>query len=178
MGEPANLNRGKPKYPSHATKDTQQSDQFNGEITGQISRPVRDVARGPPRGGMTQPTAATSPPTCHHIRHTGRGQLRKLCASVHTHSPLGHRTCLSSSTRPVDKTSIPAVYPRLVEFLHFDIHSTGQKTHRIYNPNCYGESSKAVGGVHAYRQHMHCGPADTRPRSTCIRQGFAMLCFN
>ena len=25
----------------------------------------------------------------------------------------------------------PAVYPRLVEFLHFDIQSTGQKSHRV-----------------------------------------------
>ena len=27
----------------------------------------------------------------------------------------------------------PAVYPRLVEFLHFDIQSTGQKSHCINN---------------------------------------------
>jgi hypothetical protein len=26
----------------------------------------------------------------------------------------------------------PAVYPRLVEFLHFDIQSTGQKSHCVY----------------------------------------------
>ena len=28
----------------------------------------------------------------------------------------------------------PAVYPRLVEFLHFDIQSTGQKSHCVNTP--------------------------------------------
>ena len=28
-------------------------------------------------------------------------------------------------------TVTPAVYPRLVEFLHFDIQSTGQKSHCV-----------------------------------------------
>src|ERR1700712_1360834 len=35
----------------------------------------------------------------------------------------------------------PAVYPRLVEFLHFDIQSTGQKSHCVNTPlgpsQCY-----------------------------------------
>ena len=34
----------------------------------------------------------------------------------------------------------PAVYPRLVEFLHFDIQSTGQKSHRVKNSRVHRDA--------------------------------------
>src|SRR6266542_868605 len=39
-----------------------------------------------------------------------------------------HKVGLESSSTG---SSFPAVYPRLVEFLHFDIQSTGQKSHCV-----------------------------------------------
>ncbi|KAH8928785.1 hypothetical protein BT69DRAFT_1311340 [Atractiella rhizophila] len=60
----------------------------------------------------------------------------------------------------------PAVYPRLVEFLHFDIQSTGQKSHRVnttfWPSRCYvliGQSDSPYDEAFGYLKRVIVTPA-------------------
>ena len=73
-------------------------------------------------------------------RALGRSSI-KVCRSVFGERvpvpPLGTRAKIRSSAKTSRAPGAilfvltPAVYPRLVEFLHFDIQSTGQKSHCV-----------------------------------------------
>ncbi|CAE1173743.1 unnamed protein product [Acanthosepion pharaonis] len=71
------------------------------------------------------------------------GRLPRLLASreqkatgCYQRDPVGGGLApfISLGDEPLKRVIVtPAVYPRLVEFLHFDIQSTGQKSHRVYS---------------------------------------------
>jgi hypothetical protein len=72
---------------------------------------------------------------CIHTENQNQGDFYPfvlLEISVLDESPLGHLRYLLTDVPPQPNSPVtPAVYPRLVEFLHFDIQSTGQKSHCV-----------------------------------------------
>ena len=103
-------------------------------------------SHGPPPGkiplGNALQTAFMLHPSYHPCRHNTLVQGRnnaESCADQTIHgygrAKLGRNRSPEANTYPGSDLKrvivTPAVYPRFIEFLHFDIQSTGQKSHRV-----------------------------------------------
>ncbi|KAK9521580.1 hypothetical protein VZT92_020132 [Zoarces viviparus] len=108
------------------------------------------------------PPQSNSPPAT--VPGAGHARLGRAL-DTRSESPLGARLPASPDDEAFGYLKrvivTPAVYPRFIEFLHFDIQSTGQKSHRL------GRSARRARARVQSRRHRPPNPIpSTGPPST------------